>query len=237
MAKLPTSGVNDQAATLRQLKTLVVVLVLSNIALGVFCFFTLRTLDRRYSDLIGRSVPLQNDLQTITALAVSAMHTTNPALFDNAGPAQVRAVERGRAAVARELALRTKVLRDEWMPGVAAGRAEFEQAGEAFGRAALDFLNLIDGGATADAVRLREEKIRPAFDRYLSATTHAADLLQVESLRVSDEFSAKTGSVSTLVLGFASWPVLILAALLILTAVFVIVLMLLFRGREMSDMP
>lgn len=43
--------------------------------------------------------------------------------------------------------------------------------------------------------------------------------------------------MSTVVLGCASWPVIVLVTLLVLTAVFVVVLMVLFRGREMSDGP
>jgi hypothetical protein len=43
--------------------------------------------------------------------------------------------------------------------------------------------------------------------------------------------------MSTVLLGLAGWPVVLLVGLLLLTAIFVLVLMVLFRGREMSDMP
>ena len=43
--------------------------------------------------------------------------------------------------------------------------------------------------------------------------------------------------ISTVVLGVASWPVLIVVALLLLTAVFVLAMMIAFRGKDLSDSP
>src|SRR5205814_8803362 len=85
MARPTSSSLHDQSSTLRQLKLLVVVLVLSNIGLGIFSFYLLRSVDRTYSDLIDRSVPVLNDLQTLTALAVRAMRGTHPTLFGENG--------------------------------------------------------------------------------------------------------------------------------------------------------
>ena len=49
MPRIGNSSPNEHTATLRQLKLLVVVLVLSNVGLGIFSFLLLRRLDRQYS--------------------------------------------------------------------------------------------------------------------------------------------------------------------------------------------
>src|SRR6266851_3272340 len=120
-----------EKSMLRQLKIIIVVLVLSNIALGGFGFYFLRAIDRKYSDLI-------------------------------------------------------------------------------------------ESGRTADASKQREESLRPAFERYLETTTKAADVLEAESLKTSDLFTERTVSMSRIMLGLASWPVMILGIFLLITAVFII---------------
>jgi hypothetical protein len=237
VARSATPSSHDQSSTIRQLKLLVVVLVLSNIGLGVFSFYLLRRVDRTYSDLIDQSVPVLNDLQTLTALAVSAMRGTNPTLFADAAGNRRETLEASRAALASEEALRNKLVTVEWVTGQNAERAHFRAAGEAFSRTATEVLAGYAAGQDAAALRLREEKLRAEFDRYLNSITKAADVLEAESSRQSDSLSAHTGSMSTVMLGIASWPVILLLGLLALTAIFVLVLMVLFRGREMNDMP
>jgi hypothetical protein len=85
---------------------------------------------------------------------------------------------------------------------------------------------LFESGDRAEASRQREQSLRPAFDRYVTATTRAADMLKAQSLRTSGILTAKTGNVSNMMLGLASWPVIILCAFLLITAVFVMVILL-----------
>src|SRR4051812_15169389 len=84
MAKaLSHQPLDQSAATLRQLKLVVILLVVSNIGLGVFSFYLLRTLDRRYSSLIGDTVPILADLRELTADVADA-HRANGRIFLNA---------------------------------------------------------------------------------------------------------------------------------------------------------
>ena len=88
--------VDTTASMLRQLKLLVMVLIISNVALGAYGFYLLRTIDRNYSALIDQSVPILNRLQTLTAGASDAMRSTNPDLLteDKLEPAVGRAAKR-----------------------------------------------------------------------------------------------------------------------------------------------
>jgi hypothetical protein len=237
VARPASSSSHEPSSTIRQLKLLVVVLVLSNIGLGIFGFYLLRSVDRTYSDLIDQSVPVLNDLQTLTALAVSGMRGTNPRLFTDTGGNREEIIEASRAALANDRALRNKLLQVEWVTGENAERAHFRVAGEAFSRTATQVLADYAAGEDPIGVRRRDDQLRPEFDRYLSAITRAADVLQAESSRQNSSLSARAGSVSTMVPGIASWPVILLLGLLTLTAIFVLVLMMLFRGREMNGLP
>src|SRR5687768_4472026 len=53
MVRPASSDSHDQSATLRKLKLLIVVLVVSNIGLGGLSFYLMRAMDRTYTDLLG----------------------------------------------------------------------------------------------------------------------------------------------------------------------------------------
>src|SRR6266550_34403 len=93
------NGSDDGASTVRQLKILVYVLVLSNIALGALGFYFLRTIDRKYSSLIDQMVPTLNDLQTLTAVSVGAMRSTNSTLFAESPQSRAGMVHSARLAL------------------------------------------------------------------------------------------------------------------------------------------
>src|SRR5690348_14912380 len=95
-------------SSLRQLKWLVVLLILSNVGLGIFGFIALRTIDRRYSELMDRSVPLLNSLQTLTARSVDAMKSTGPAIFEAASEQQADAISVSREVLGAESELRNR---------------------------------------------------------------------------------------------------------------------------------
>lgn len=233
----PISTSNDQAATLRNLKVLVVLLVVSNILVGILGVYLLRLVDRRYTDLVNRTVPVLNDLQTLTAKSASAMRATNPTFFAVKGADLQAVIRHARAELESEHTLRLKLLGIDWLPDTSGKRNEFKQSGEAFTEAGTRIVALFEAGQSSEAIRLREELMRPAFERYQGAVTRVADVLLGESTVVNQDFTAKTSSLTTIVLGVASWPVILLFGLLLLTAVFVIAMMIAFRGKDLADMP
>lgn len=225
------------AAATRQLKILVVMLVVSNIGLGIFSFYLLQRLDRGYSELIERSVPLLNDLQTLTARSVDAMRVTGAGLLEADAAARAAAVQRARKILESERAFREKILRRDWLPASLAGQRESGKTGAAFSALAAEVVAAAANGDREAATRLRDAKLRPAFEDYQAALTHAADLLETESMRVNDDFSAHASSMSRVVLGLSGWPLIVLIALIAITVIFVAVLMFLFRGSGMHEAP
>jgi hypothetical protein len=225
-----------EKSMLRQLKVIVVVLVLSNIALGGFAFYFLRAIDRKYSDLIEQAVPTLNDMQTLTAVSGDAMRATNPVFFGETPQSRTEGAQRARVALERDRALRNSILKREWLTRNTDERVDFQNAGEEFTRAAAGVIGLLETGQATDARQRREQSLRPAFNRYVTATTKAADVLEAQSMKTSDLFTARTVSISKMMLGLGSWPVLIMGIFLIITAVFIIAVLLkvFVFGREES---
>jgi len=114
---------------------------------------------------------------------------------------------------------------------------EFQKSGEAFTTLSGRVLDLVAAGQLDEAKKFRDAQLRPAFDRYRIAITKAADAIEAVSLQANADFTEQTGSMSHVLLGVASWPVIVIVGLLLFTAAFVLGLMILFRGREMNDMP
>lgn len=227
----------DQSSTVRTLKLLVMLLVLSNIALGAFSFYLLRSMDRRYSDLIGRAVPLLSDLQEVTARATEAMRATDPVLFGTVAEQRDMAIGRARIRIENERILRGKVMAAEWPAALTAGKDELRQTGQEFAKQSAELVALYAAGNPAEAGRLRETVLRPLFERYLGQATKASDYVENSSLRLSGDYSAKVGSSANWILGLSSWPILVVIALLIATALFIGVLMIAFRGKDLSEAP
>jgi hypothetical protein len=233
----PASNPNAQASTLRNLKVLVVLLVFSNIFVGALSVYLLRAVDKRYTNLVNQAVPVLNDLREMMTDTVAAMSSTNPMIFDGSEanrPAEIKAMQE---ALATERQFRLNLLKNDNLTDEPADREALQKTGDAFGQALTEVAQLYVAGKDAEAARLREEKVRSAFNQRLAAIGKAADAVESMSLGVSKDYTARTNSLSTIVLGVASWPVILLFGLLLLTAVFVIAMMIAFRGKDLSDMP
>ncbi len=200
----------------RRFKILLWLLLLSNIATGLFAFESIRAVDRKYSSLVAQAVPALNDLHTLSALAVEAMYRTNPELL-TAEP-RGEGLGRARGALAADRQLRAALLPQPWLSGLGEKRDAFETAGSAFSRAAAEFLETNKNASAADLRQRRDASLRPVFQRYLSATSALAETLTTESLHQSDSLSTQTGSVSRLFLAAGNWPLAIFGGLLLLSA-------------------
>jgi hypothetical protein len=212
----------SELSTLRQLRILVVLLILSNIALGFLGFYCLRAVDEKYSSLIDQSVPTLSKLQTLTALTMKAMRSTNPDLLGGSPQDRGEMLERAKADLKRDRAARDRVLRQKWVSANTEERENFQSAGEAFSEEAGQVVGLFEADKSAEAIRHREQVVRPAFERYVAATTKVSDVLESQSLRTSSSLTTRSGHLSNMLLGMASWPVILLCLFLLITAAIVV---------------
>lgn len=227
----------DQSATLRQLKLLVVLLVLSNVGLGVLAFYLLRSTDARYSEILARSIPALSDLRGVSFKLTDLMRSTSLPLLTAAEDQRPQAIRRAQAAIAADRELREKLLLEVWLIESADSRSAIQHAGDNVDSIAARVIEIVQTGKVAEAAKFRDQALRPAFDEYLESIGRAADAVEDASMKANGDISARISNMSAVVLGIAGWPVIVLVGLLVLTAVFVVVLMVLFRAREMSDMP
>jgi hypothetical protein len=237
MSKSAFPGSPDHAATLRRMNFLVVLLVVSNIATGIFSVFLLRKVDARYTELIGQSVPALNDLRELMTDTVTAMRSTNPRFFVGAGAVPAEALQVTRQRLATEQRFRSELLKQHRFDEAPQDRAAIEAMGAEFARVAAELTRFYAAGSFNEAVRLRDEKLMPLFDQYVAAIGKAADVIESQSLSANKDYTAKTRSLTAIVLGVAGWPLIAMLVLLLLTVCFVVVLMFVFRGKELGDMP
>ena len=224
---IPTHS-GRRIATVRQLKLLVVALLLSNIALGIFGFHSLRATDRKYSRLIDQTVPALTELEKLTASSVEVMRGTNPVFYEQSHD-QTQFLSEARANLALNRELSKKLGNDSFPVGGGDGQT-LRHAAELFEQQAGEAMDLLGSGKIADVTRLRDQSLRPAFEAYLAAAGKSADSLESESLRTSDTLSAQTGSVSDIILGVAGWPVLALGALLVAVVVIILLIRIFLFG-------
>ena len=214
--------VPDTASVLRQLKLLVIVLIISNIALGGFGFYLLRKIDRNYSILIDQSVPVLNGLQALTASASETMRSTNPVLLTEAKHSPAELANAARAAIAHDGEVRDDLVTRNWVGEAQTERASVRQAGQEFDQLANRMIPLLETNNLVELSRRREAELRPLYNEYVAATSKAAQLLHNRSIETSDNLSLRTGSLSRLLLGFGTWPMILLGVFLVFTAMFVI---------------
>lgn len=225
----------SEAIVLRQLKLLIAILILSNIGLGFFGIYVLRTVDNKYSKLIGQAVPSLNELQTLTAWSMDAMRATSPVVFQTPAAGTAETVRRSQELVDRDRDLRNRALQREWLGLKPDERGELRETGEAFSREALEVVSMLGAGRAAEASERREKTLRPLFDRYVASLTKTADVLEDDSLRTSNTLTAQTGNMSQMMLGLAGWPVMIVGLFFVVVILFVLGILLkvtVFRHAE-----
>ncbi len=236
MSRLASSP-NDQASTLRNLKLLVILLAASNILVGAISVYLLRAVDTRYSELIERTVPALNDLRELMTDTITTMRSTNPILLEKPGANRPGLMEAMHAALTTEQKFRTDLLTGAGLTHQPVDRSSLQKAGEAWENEVIGIIQLYPVSSAAEIAHERETKLRPAFEDYMGAIAKASDSVESIGLTSNKDFTAKTNTLSTIVLGVASWPVLLLLALLLLTVVFVIAMMIAFRGKDLADTP
>ncbi len=231
----PVPSPQDDASVLRQLKLLVFLLLLSNVALGLFAFYFLRGIDRKYSTLIGDTIPTLNDLQELTVSTSEAMHGTNPAFMQASDGSQATFVQRGREALEREREMRERILSSPWFATNEVERQNLRQVGETFDSGAKSVLDLLGTGKMEEATQERERSLRTDYERYVVKTRESTQRADSDSLHTSDMIALRTGSVSKLLLGLGSWPVIMLGLFLSIFTIFVVAVLLnVFLRREQS---
>jgi hypothetical protein len=206
-------------AKIRPLAITVAALLLSNLLVGILGVSFLVQLDRHYSSLVQESLPLLNDLRSL-AWEVTVMQRSinrypnrpgaeQPALFERAESARVRAANQLAALRARELPADT-----------AAGFAELGTVQAELDAIAQRWRKLVESGDQAAAEQLNLAALQPGYEDYTGRVDVLAMAIERHGRARSKAYSADTNRFTTIMLGIATWPLWTGVAILLLVVVF-----------------
>src|SRR5689334_21928418 len=164
------------------------------------------------------------------------MQGTNPAFMNGDEQFRSSMVQRGRQTLEQERFVRSQIAGRGWFAANESDRREIEEAGGSFDRAASSVLELLAAGKLDEANREREKTLRPQYERYLAATRQVTEHAHSDSLRTSNQLTVRTGSLTRLLLGLGSWPVIMFGLFLSLFALFLVTMLLnvMLRGEQSS---
>jgi Four helix bundle sensory module for signal transduction len=189
---------------------IIVSLLASNLVVGVLSLLFLRTVNERYATLFESSVPVINQLRTLTRdlgnVQRLARRVSDPAnetdwrellaqLDDSSDRARVHALEISRLELFRETshAAAITVLSREYDENVDR------------------FLALVKSNKVADAVQFNAAELRPCYDRFQQALDRAAAFVERQGNDLRDQYAQDSRFFGGLLLALAGWPLLAVA--------------------------
>jgi hypothetical protein len=233
--KSPSPAGQESLAALRRLKLLVVVLVTSNLLLGAFSVYLLRRTDTEYSALLDQSVPLLYQVRTTGGAAGRAFRALVAALVTNDPVKFAGAVTRTNEALAQGKQLRAEVLATDFFRLNPYLAQELREEGAEYEKGVADILSRTTVQSTAEDERDQLERLQLAYDRYGAVIEKISETVVDRAKATSDAYTARTHSRSAMVLGLAGWPLLLGAAIAMLTVV--VVMLFVFRQAGAGEGP
>lgn len=200
---------------------LILALLASNLLVGVLSLLFLRSMEQRYATLFDRSVPLINNLRTLTRELGSVQRLARrigdpkneanwaallPQMEQGSENAKVHALEISNMDSlkdSRHVAAMTKYVR------------EYDDKVDQF----LDFAK---ASKFDDANRYNNEVLRPAYDQYMDVLDSAANFVEREGNDLRTRYSEDSRLFGGFLLAFAGWPLLAAAVLIVVMALLVV---------------
>ncbi len=186
---------------------LVVGLLVSNLAVGILSLFFLRSVNERYALLFERSIPVVNNLRTLTRelggiqrLARRVVDPSNepnwkellPQMNDLSDKAKVHAMDISNAELFKAT------------PHAAA----IVTMGQDYDAKVDNFLALVRAGKLSEANHYNIEVLRPGYDNFQTTLDAAADHVESQGNNLRDRYAQDTRFFGGLLLAFAGWPVI-----------------------------
>jgi hypothetical protein len=200
---------------------LILALLASNLLVGVLSLLFLRSMEQRYAQLFDRSVPLINNLRTLTRelgavqrLARRVSDPKNETAWEALLP-QMAEGSRNARAHALEISSMDS-LKDSRHVVALAGY------GRTYDEKVKGFLALAQAEKIAEANRFNIEVLRPAYDEYMDALDDVANFVEREGNDLRDRYAADSRLFGGFLLAFAGWPLLAAGVIIVVMALLVI---------------
>jgi len=200
---------------------ILIALLASNLLVGVLSLVFLRTMEKRYAALFERSVPVINNLRTLTRelnnvqrLARRVADPKNETAWATLLP-QMAEMSDVAKVHALDISVMDSLKNTPHMTVI--GNLSREYALKAD-----EFLALARAEKFTEANRFNTESLRPVYDRYMETLDFAANYVETEGNDLRTRYAKDTKLVGGFLLVFAGWPLLVAGILVVIMVLLVI---------------
>lgn len=196
-------------------------LLASNLLIGVISLLYLRSMEQRYANLFDRSMPLVNNLRTLTRelgtvqrLARRISDPVNEAKWAQLLP-QMDDASNSAKAHAMDISGMDSLKGSPHMAALAKYSRDYDDKVD-------HFLALAKAGKIPEASRFNIEVLRPAYDQYMDALDAAANFVERQGTDLRARYAEDSRLVGGFLLAFAGWPLLAAGVVILVMSLLVI---------------
>lgn len=223
--------------SVRRLKLLVGVLVLSNCVLGVFSVALLRKLDRDYTALLDQTLPLIAQIRVVGRENTDVYRALVAGIVESDAKLCAESVQRAGKALERGRTARAQLLKSPTLQEKPGLLKEMADATAAYDDVARGIMAKLSPEMTPADQNASYNQLEQALERCRNSTRLLQEFVDARSQAISDSVSAEMRSRSNLVLGVAGWPLVIGVLIAIMVAGVLIVMFVILRRIGADDGP
>lgn len=223
--------------SVRRLKLLVGVLVLSNCVLGVFSVALLRKLDRDYSDLLDQTLPLIAQIRVVGRETTDVYRALVAGIVETDAKLCAESVRRAGEALDRTRTIRAQLMKAEVLKEKPELLKEMADATATYDEIARGIMAKLSPEMTPADQNASYNQLEQGLERCRKSTRRLQEFVDARSQAINDNMSAEVRSRSNLVLGVASWPLVIGVLIAVMVAVVLIGMFLILRRVGADDGP
>lgn len=203
---------------------LVVGLLISNLAVGILSLFFLRSVNQRYALLFERSIPVVNNLRTLTR-EMSGVQRLARRLVDPANEPDWRSLAPQMRGLGNRVRLHAQEISSADLFKGTPHSAALTAMSEEYDAKVTGFLALVQENKLTEANQYNIEVLRPGYDNYQVKLDAAADYVESQGNDLRHRYAQDSRFFGGLLLAFAGWPV-IAAGLAVLALTLLIITLL-----------
>jgi hypothetical protein len=186
---------------------LVICLLVSNLAVGTLSLFFLQRVNERYAELFAHTIPVVNNLRTLTRemsfvqrLARRIVDPANEPAWKDLLPQMAESSSKVRQ-LAESISQAAPFSATEHAAAIAAGSQVYEAN-------VREYLAFAQAGRLAEANQFNIEVLRPAYDDYQERVADAAEFVERHATELRDRYTQDSRVFGGLLLVLGGWPLL-----------------------------
>jgi len=211
-----------------------IALLASNLAIGILSFNFIRQLDDRYGQLLNDSLPLLNQVRSLSWEVTQVQRTISRyPQYDEVGRKDLMARRAWSTVRASEL---LNQIRNRDLPaGLQEPLAELEADQAAIMAASIRWEGFIRSGDLLAAQATNLSAVQPAYEAHTKVLEDLATRIENNGTQLNDVYSADASRSGIIVLAMAAWPLIAgaLALALGLIGIYLLIPLVLRVEREL----